>query len=308
MEMGSGRERLAAGTFIDAFVAFVRADTWQATRRYLETHPGLVGDEAYQAIRPWVASIDDDGDRWWYEYHLALLQGCKLMGIAPMFDSLDPATGPPQGVVAPEAFEDDLRRLADLDVAASRQPTVHRDRIALMEGIVRRLPPTDASLFRTAMLINIAQANAQLPTGDRAVNLQNASAYLIEAAQFITPKTAPPAYAASQRSLGLEYTELSTGRPTANFDKAIGCFEEALRFYSREYAPQMWALTKSDLGLAHARRPSSDREADLRQAIACFRDALGVFTLDAAPSEHDLLQKNLALATTQLDRLRGESR
>jgi len=307
MKRGSGPGRLQTGAFIDEFVGFVRADTWQATRRYLEAHPALIAADAYQAIRPWVASIDDEGAKWWYEYHLGLLAACQVMGVGPMFDNLEPPDGPPEGVVAPPALESDLRRLADLDLAASRQPTVHRDRIVLMEGIVRRLA-TEASPFRTAMLINIAQAYAQLATGDHAVNLQNAAAYLTEAAQFITPKTAPPQYASSQRSLGLEYTELSTGHPAANLDKAIGCFEEALRFYSREYAPQKWALTKSDLGLAYARRPSGDREADLRGALACFRDALGVFTSDAAPSEHAVLEKNVALATTQLDRLHGESR
>jgi tetratricopeptide (TPR) repeat protein len=302
----SGHPRPPAATVIEEFSRFVQAETWADSRRWLEEHPELLGQEALQVLHSWVISINDPEAAWTYRYHYGLLEACRLMGIAGMFDNFIPASGPAEGVAVPPAFEDDLRRLAGLDEAAERNPADHRDRIKLLEDVLRRLEEHERPSFRTALLINLAQAYAQLPQGDPATNLRKAASCLSEASQFVTPKTAPPQYAASQDALGVAYSELAGGDLTANLEKAIGCFTEALRFRSPDYAPLDHAETQNNLGSAYARLPTGDRAANLRRAIACFTEALRVLTREDAAPQRAIVQRNRALATTQLDRvLRG---
>jgi hypothetical protein len=149
---------------IERFTAFVQAETWPDSRWVLKQHPVLLGKAALEVVRSWVASIDDDDEAAWaYGYHYALLVSCQAIGFEDTFDHMIPSSGPPGGVVAPPEFEDDLRRLADLDEAASGDPTVHGGRIAVMEGILRRLDKKARPAFRGAILVNLGQAYVQLP-------------------------------------------------------------------------------------------------------------------------------------------------
>jgi tetratricopeptide (TPR) repeat protein len=305
--MQSGSSQSPPGSLIEEFLGFVRAETWSSSRRTLEEHPGLLDPAALEFLRSWVASLPDDEDAWTYKYHYGLLQASQLMGVAGMFDNLTPSTGPTEGVVAPPEFADQLQRLADLDQAAARDPSVHSDRVDLLEQIVGRLDESHTRAFRGAALINLAQAYAQLPVGDPATNLRKAAAFLTEAAQFFTPKTAPPQYAASQVGLGRSYVELTTGDPTANLQKAIACFTEALRFYSVEYAPFDHAATQNDLGGAYARLSDASDGANLTRAIDCFTAALEILTPDAAPDAHAIVRGNLATARAKLGREMPES-
>lgn len=262
----------------------------------------MLTEEAIEVLRAWVLSIRDLKDKdGWYVYHWGLLQACRIMGIDSFFDTFEPSAGPPEGIVAPREFEDDLRRLADLDNKASRDPAIHRDRIALMEKILRRLDEKTYPSFRGGVLINLGQAYAQLPTGNRAFNLAKAAARFTEAAKFFTPKTAPPTYASSQNALGLSYMELTTGDLTTNLEKAIASFTEALRFRSSDYTPLDYSETKNDLGRAYAMLPGGDYVTNLRRAIACFTDALQVLTSEDDAPKYALVQRNLTLATAELD-------
>jgi hypothetical protein len=293
---------------IERFTAFVQAETWPDSRWVLKQHPVLLGKAALEVVRSWVASIDDDDEAAWaYGYHYALLVSCQAIGFEDTFDHMIPSSGPPGGVVAPPEFEDDLRRLADLDEAASGDPAVHGDRIAVMEGILRRLDKKARPAFRGAILVNLGQAYVQLPGEGVARNLENAAVCYTEAATLFTPKTAPPAYAMSQADLGLSYMELTAGDRVTNLERAIASFNQALRFYSSEYTPLDYAETKHDLGRAYAMLPTGDHVENLRRAISCFRDTLRILAREeAGATEVTLVQRNLALATAELDRvLRG---
>jgi tetratricopeptide (TPR) repeat protein len=292
---------------IEEFIAFVQAATWSDSRRYLEEHPGLLSREALGALRTWVASMDDEEEAWTYRYHYGLLESCVLMGIEFTFDNFNPSTSPDEGIRAPAEFVEDLRRLSTLDEMANHDPSVHYDRITLMEQILRRLHDDEERSFRGALLINLGQAYAQLPTADPGANLGKAFQFLNEAARFFTPKTAPAEYPESQNKLGHRYMELASGDPTANLEKAIACFSESLRFLSPDYASLDYAITQNDLGGAWARLASGDRVANLRRAIACFEESLRIFTPDTASAEHTIVQKNLSLATTNLNRALRES-
>src|SRR6516225_3650838 len=210
MSSQSQHTRLPIEALIEAFIAFVQAETWPDSRRILQEHPELFNQEALQILRAYFLSIKDDDDSWWYQYHYGLLQFGRLISdaeyeeegavdnhvvVESLFESLDPSTGP--DVVVPAAFTDDYQLLAELDEAASHNPMVHGDRIVIMERMVRQAENERRS-FKTALLINLGVAYAQLPSDQQASNLRKAAAYFAEAAQFFTPKTAPPAYAASQ--------------------------------------------------------------------------------------------------------------
>jgi hypothetical protein len=302
----SGSSQFPSSALIEEFLGFVRAETWSSSRQTLEEHPTLLDPAALELLRAWVASLADDEDAWTYRYHYGLLQASQLMGVAATFDNLEPSTGPAEGVVVPPEFTDQLHRLAELDQAATRDPSVHSDRVELLEQVVARLNDSHTWAFRGAVLINLAQAYAQLPE-DPATNLRKAAASLTEAGQFFTPKTAPPQYAASQVGLGRSYVELATGHPTANLQMAIGCFNEALRFYSAEYAPFDHGATQNDLGNAYARL-SGGRDADsLRRAIGCFTAALETLTPAAAPEAHAKVQGNLTHTRAELARVMRES-
>jgi tetratricopeptide (TPR) repeat protein len=306
----SEHSRLSVETLIERFVIFVQAETWLDSRRILKEHPELLSEEAIEVLRSWVLSIQDIKDKEtseWYKYHWGLLQASRLMGIDPMFENFEPSAGPPGGIVVPREFADDIQRLADLDNTASHNPAVHRDRIALMEKILQRLDGKTYPSFRGAVLINLGQVYAQLPTGSPSFNLAKASARFTEAAKFFTPKTAPPSYANSQNALGLSYMELTTGDPTTNLEKAIASFTEALRFRSPDYTPLDYADTKNNLGRAYVMLPGGDHITNLRRAIACFRDVLRIFTPEEAASERAIVQRNLTLATAELDRILREA-
>ncbi|MGA9351578.1 MAG: tetratricopeptide repeat protein, partial [Anaerolineae bacterium] len=79
---------------------------------------------------------------------------------------------------------------------------------------------------------NLGIAYRNLPTGDRAANLQKAIQCYQEALRFRTPEAAPLDYAMIQNNLGATYGDLPTGDRAANLEKAIQCYQEALRFYT----------------------------------------------------------------------------
>jgi hypothetical protein len=69
---------------------------------------------------------------------------------------------------------------------------------------------------------NLGAAYAELPTGDRTANLQQAIACFTEALRFRTPDAAPMEYAWTQRNLGNAYAEFPTGDRTAWTQTELG--------------------------------------------------------------------------------------
>lgn len=307
MSKRSERSRPLPETLIQRFVSFVQAETWPDSRRILKEHPELLSQEAIDVLGPWAGSIEDYETGWWYQYHYALLQACRLMGVDSMFENFVPSTRPPDGIAAPPEFQADLRHLAELDRAANSSSTVHHDRIRLMEKILKQVDGKAYPSFRSAILINLGQAYAQLPAEHGAFNLAKAAARFAEAAQFFTPKSAPPEYSESLNALGLSYMQLTAGDPVANLEKAISAFTEAINFRSPDYAPLEYAETKNNLGHAYAMLPG-DRAANLRRAIACFTDAVRALSAEDAAHDRALVKQNLALATAQLDRIVRDTR
>ena len=134
----------------------------------------------------------------------------------------------------PPGFETAIRRVEQLEAQRQRDPRAIFQLIQVYEQMVERLQPDKAPSFYGTIQNNLGNAYLELPTGDRATNLEQAIRCYQEALRFWTPETAPLDYARVQTRLGLAYYELSTGDRSANLEQAIRCFQEALRFRTPE--------------------------------------------------------------------------
>jgi len=150
------------------------------------------------------------------------------------------------------------------------------------------------------MQIILGNAYSDLPTGDRAANLEKAIECYREALRFRTPEAAPLDYAMTQNNLGNAYWDLPTGDRAANLAKAIECYREALRVYTPEAAPLYYAVTQNNLGNAYADLPTGDRAANLAKAIECYQEGLRFRTPEAAPLDYAMTQNNLGTAYLRL--------
>jgi tetratricopeptide (TPR) repeat protein len=147
---------------------------------------------------------------------------------------------------------------------------------------------------------NLGNAYADLPTGDRAANLEKAIECYRQALRFYTPEAAPLDYAMTQNNLGNAYADLPTGDRAANLEKAIECYRQALRFRTPEAAPLGYAMTQNNLGTAYWSLPTGDRAANLEKAIECYRQALRFRTPEVAPLGYATTQNNLGVAYADL--------
>jgi len=77
-----------------------------------------------------------------------------------------------------------------------------------------------------------------LTTGDRAINLVKAMAYLDSALEVYTEQDFPKDWARVQTDLGNTWSELLAGDRAANVSSAIACYEAALRVYTEEEFPR----------------------------------------------------------------------
>ncbi len=146
--------------------------------------------------------------------------------------------------------------------------------------------------------LGIAYRN--LPTGDRAKNIQQAIACHQAVLRVHTEDGFPQEWAVTQTNLGNAYWALPTGDRGENLQQAIACYQAALRARTENAFPQDWAMTQNNLGNAYADLPTGDRGANLQQAIACYQAALRVQTEDAFPTDWAMTQNNLGIAYRNL--------
>jgi CHAT domain-containing protein/tetratricopeptide (TPR) repeat protein len=84
---------------------------------------------------------------------------------------------------------------------------------------------------------NLGIAYASLPTGDRAVNLQQALVCFQNALHIYTKQECPQEYARTQHNLGIVYFNLPIGDRRENLQKAIDACQNALCIYTAEQFP-----------------------------------------------------------------------
>ncbi|KPL21530.1 MAG: hypothetical protein AMJ93_09430 [Anaerolineae bacterium SM23_84] len=281
-------------------LAFIRAENWAESKRIVAQHPELLTDEADVLLAQLITVQTDERAVSWLTGHRELLRHCRAEGVDAAFALLvqlgEPAApdGPTSQI--PAGFEAEVQELLRLRGQEQRDPGVRRQQVALLESMLRRLLPGQYSVFRAALLNELGVAYRNLPTGDRADNLQQAIDCYREALTVCTPEAAPFDYAMTQNNLGAAYWALPTGDRADNLKQAIACYREALTVYTPEAAPFEYAMTQNNLGAAYANLPTGDRADNLKQAIACWREALTIYTPEAAPFEYAGTQNNLGAA------------
>jgi len=181
-----------------------------------------------------------------------------------------------------------------------RQRGMWNELIAWTEAGLRACERLGDRRGAAAMQNNLGEAYRNLPTGDRAVNIERAIRCYQEALRFTTAEAGPLDYAMTQNNLGNAYRNLPTGDRAANLEQAIACYREALRFFTAEAAPLDYAGTQNNLGNAHTDLPTGDRAANLERAIACYRESLRFRTAEAAPLDYATTQNNLGVAYLKL--------
>lgn len=200
-------------------------------------------------------------------------------------------------VSIPPEFEIDVAELIELAAKAQRDPRFRIRQVALIKGILSRLP-RDRSPFRGAMLTDLGAVYTLLRAGDRSDNLRQAIAAYIEALDVFTPDANPIAYANVQNNIGDAYDKLPTGDRAENLTRAIHSYEETLRYWIldnalSDYARNQYATTKFNLGIAYVELPTGDRARNFNQAIVCFTEALRVWTPETHPDDYVYLQHNI---------------
>jgi tetratricopeptide (TPR) repeat protein len=147
----------------------------------------------------------------------------------------------------PPDFAADIQRVQQLEEQRQRDPRAILPLIQVYKRMLERLRPNDGPPFYAALQNNLGKAYGDLPTGDRAANLEQAIRCYQQASCFLTPEMAPLEYAMTQHNLGNAYQSLPTGDRASNLAQAISYYQQALRFYTPEAEPFECRRTTRDL-------------------------------------------------------------
>jgi tetratricopeptide (TPR) repeat protein len=206
-----------------------------------------------------------------------------------------PSTG---GRVAAE-----LRALLE-EIVRLRRPSEMPRKVELCERALGMVEREDNPGLWAALQVELANALAQNPLGNRAENLEKAIHHYRQALDVYTRQAYPEQWATTQNNLGEAYRNRIRDERAENLEQAIFHFQQALEVYTRQAYPEQWAATQNNLGNAYLERIRGDRAENLEQAIFHYRQALEVYTRQAYPEQWATTQNNLGNAYAE--RIRGE--
>ena len=174
-------------------------------------------------------------------------------------------------------------------------------RIDLLEAAIAAVKDS----VREASLNNsLGNSWCDLPTGNRAENIEKAIKYYELALEVYTREAFPADWAMAQNNLGAAYSDRIRGERAENIESAIEHYKMAQEVWTREAFPADWAMTQNNLGAAYSDRISGERADNIENAIEHFKLALEVYTREAFPAYWATTQNNLGAAYS--DRIRGE--
>jgi hypothetical protein len=96
---------------LQAFVDFVQATSWPQSKRILEQHLELLGDEVDAILSQLAAAQESKGAHDLVEAHRALLQRCRSMGVEAAFAEIERASQP----AIPVEFQEDLHQAKEAE-------------------------------------------------------------------------------------------------------------------------------------------------------------------------------------------------
>jgi hypothetical protein len=126
------RQLEQAAQLLPTLQAFLDADNWADSRRVLEQHPELLGDEADALLGQMIAAQDDEDAIAYLEQHRELLRRCRQVGVEQAFADLESGDADPEAALRAlmERAESDSEARATLE-EMERQMEQH----SLMQAI-----------------------------------------------------------------------------------------------------------------------------------------------------------------------------
>jgi CHAT domain-containing protein/tetratricopeptide (TPR) repeat protein len=296
------------GKVVQAIDDLIQAGSWSNAKRVVVQYPELLSNEADDLMGMLGMKELDPRHQELLQRFRELLQRCRVEGVEAAFASLiQPSTASRSAVEIPTDFEAEIQQLRELTDIAQLDPRFHLQRTMLMEDILSRLQPGQSLIFRGTLFSDLGFAYANLPIGNRRLNLQRAIAAYREALRFLDPGVVAEGYANAQNLLGNAcfelgdvYLRLPIEDRAENLQQAIAAYREALRFWTPQSTPLNYASAQHNLGVAYTNLPIGDRAENLEKAIAAYREALRFWTAQSAPQDYASAQHNLGCAYVAL--------
>ncbi len=297
------RQMIASQLLLETLQAFLQADTWNESRRIVEQHPELLGQEADELLTQLIQAAKNQGDQnvvGFLQEHQELLRVCRVKGISQAFaekmgvspEDLEAANAlaqlPPEALDVLEELARsgvEIRTPEDLQRALENRPDLRQK----LEAAVRR-PPSAVHIDIPPELRPIVEEIAQLrrlSEMPRKVELCEQSMRRIECENH------PVLWAALQVELANALVQNPLGHRAENLEQAIFHYQQALEVLTRQAYPEQWAGTQNNLGEAYRNRIRGERAENLEQAIFHYQQALEVYTRQAYPVECRQTARNL---------------
>lgn len=163
-------------------------------------------------------------------------------------------------------------------------PTTPEQQLAELEARLKATPRAARPLEHASLRHSIGLAYAELPSGDRRMNLSRAVASYRQAASLFGPHRFPVEHARVQNALGAALREL--GEPQA----AIDACSRAVDLLAGGHAPGELAAALNNLGLARSDLGQHE------QAVGNLRQAVEIFAAAGEPRQGAMARHNLGQA------------
>lgn len=163
-------------------------------------------------------------------------------------------------------------------------PTTPEQQLAELEARLKATPRAARPIEHASLRHSIGLAYAELPSGDRNMNLSRAAASYRQALSLFGPRRFPVEHARVQNALGAALRELGQAQD------AIDACSRAVDLLAGGHAPGELAAALNNLGLARS---------DLGQheeAVASLRQAVEIFTAASEPRQGAMARHNLGQA------------
>jgi CHAT domain-containing protein/tetratricopeptide (TPR) repeat protein len=204
---------------------------------------------------------------------------------------------PPQVPVELVRDQQELERLTRL---AQADPSVHPQRIALLQAMLGRMRPEEHPVYASILLQNLGKAYLQLPPEDPYAGVREAIACFQQACAVCPPELSRPEFRRAMANLGLAYTSLMDGDWVEHLYRAIECYEQALVHCDPTRDAQDYANILNALGAAYYQLPDGDWVENLQTAIRYYEETIHIHTADTQPLFYAMTCQNLGEAYARL--------
>jgi tetratricopeptide (TPR) repeat protein len=290
------------------------------SRHFLETHPELLGPQAFFLIRRMFADVNDPSGAIWQLFES---------------DDEDDAEEAQEGR---EMFRERVVLLYDIHTRGGTQLAIREAYIDVYGGIALDLPSWLENAFIQLQMMAAAGLSEQMmpfmsdelrriimraerasdvppemfaelrfflqeilkdsPDAQSAAVQEERIAILHDILHVYTRERFPRRYAEIQHNLGLLYKQRVTSDERDNLQQAIDHFQRAIDVFPPDIYPENRAMNLYNLGnvlmMVHINRADKENQIYLHKALDCFQEALQYYTRSTHPYEYAKIQQSLA--------------